>query len=108
MLPCEKNNTSFFEKLQNCAGLDLRDTRGKRHDLAIILLEVTLAILSNRDGTLSSIHRHFQKHHNKLLEFLELEPKSCVSRSHLPIVLEKVSVTEFDRLIFESYNEPQN
>ncbi len=103
MLPCEKNNTSFFEKLQNCAGLDLRDNRGKRHDLAIILLEVTLAILSNRDGKLSSIHRHLQKHHHQLLEFLDVESRDCVSRSHLPIVLEKVSVSAFDRLIFESY-----
>ncbi len=103
MLPCEKNNTSFFEKLQNCEGLDLRDNRGKRHDLAIILLEVTLAILSNRDGKMSSIDRHLQRHHNQLLEFLDVEPRRCVSRSHLPIVLEKVSVTEFDGLIFESY-----
>ena len=103
MLPCEKNNTSFFEKLQNCEGLDLRDNRGKRHDLAIILLEVTLAILSNRDGKMSSIHRHLQKHHNQLLEFLDLEPRRSVSRAHLPLILEKVSVAEFDGLIFASY-----
>ena len=38
MLACEKKNTSFFAQLQNCAGLDLRDKRGKRHELAIILL----------------------------------------------------------------------
>ena len=44
-----------------------------------------------------------QKHHDKLLEFMDLEPRDCVSRSHLPIVLEKVSVKEFDRLLFESY-----
>jgi hypothetical protein len=103
MLPCEKNNTSFFAKLQNCEGLDLRDNRGKRHDLAIILLEVTLAILSNRDGKMSSIHRHLQKHHHQLLEFLDLEPKNCVSRAHLPLILEKVSVSEFDRLMFAGY-----
>jgi predicted transposase YbfD/YdcC len=103
MPPCENNNTSFLSKLQNCKGLDLRDNRGKRHDLAMILLGVTLAILSNRDGKLSSIHRHLQKHHDKVLEFLDGEPRRCVSRSHLPIVLEKVSVAEFDRLMFESY-----
>lgn len=103
MLPCEKNNTSFFAKLQNCEGLDLRDNRGKRHDLAIILLEVMLAILSNRDGKMWSIHRHLQKHHNQLLEFLELEPRWSVLRAHLPLILEKVSVAEFDRLIFACY-----
>jgi len=103
MPPCEKKNTSFYEKLQRCKGLDLRDNRGKRHELAIILLGVTLAILSNRDGKLSSIYRHLRKHHDKLLEFMDVEPRGCVSRSHLPLVLEKVSVKEFDRLLFESY-----
>lgn len=103
MLPCEKDNTSFFEKLQSCQGLDLRDKRGKRHALGIILLEVVLAILSNRDGKMSSIHRHLEFHHEQLLDFLGLELKPCVSRSHLPIVLSKVSVSELDALIFENY-----
>ena len=103
MPPCEKKNTSFYEKLQSCQGLDLRDKRGKRHELAIILVGVTLAMLSNRDGKLSSIYRHLAFHHDKMLEFMDLEPRDCVSRSHLPIVLAKVSVKEFDRLLFESY-----
>ena len=103
MLPCEKNNTSFFEKLQNCEGLDLRDNRGKQHELAIILLGVVLAILSNRDGKMSSIHRHLRFNHTKLLEFLEIEFRQSVSRSHLPIVLGKVSVTQLDNLIFANY-----
>src|SRR5215210_865986 len=103
MLPCEKDNTSFFEKLQSCDGLDLRDNRGKRHELAIILLEVVLAMLSNRDGKMSSIHRRLEFHHEQLLDFLGIELKKCVSRSHLPIVLGKVSVTELDALIFENY-----
>jgi predicted transposase YbfD/YdcC len=103
MLPCEKNDTSFFEKLQNCQGLDLRDNRGKRHELAIILLGVTLAVLSNRDGKMSSIHRHLQFHHAKLLDFLGLELQDCISRSHLPIVLGKVSVTALDDLILKNY-----
>ena len=90
--PCEPKNSSFYEKLQKCEGLDLRDKRGKRHELAIILLGVTLAILSNRDGKMSSLHRHMRKHHEQLLEFLAVEDRKCVSRSHLPIVLGKVSV----------------
>lgn len=103
MLPCEKDNTSFFEKLQSCAGLDLRDNRGKRHELAIILVGVVLAMLSNRDGKMSSLHRHLEFHHEQLLDFLGIELKKCVSRAHLPIVLGKVSVTELDALIFENY-----
>jgi hypothetical protein len=47
MQPCPKDNRSFFEKLQNEKGLDLRDNRGKRHDLAVALIGVMLALLSN-------------------------------------------------------------
>ena len=36
MQPCQENNRSFFEKLQSAEGLDLRDNRGKKHDLAVI------------------------------------------------------------------------
>jgi len=62
MLPCQENSRSFFQKLQNADGLGLRDNRGKRHDLAVVLVGVTLAVLSNRDGSLSSIQRHLKNH----------------------------------------------
>jgi hypothetical protein len=62
MLPCQEDNRSFFEKLQSIEGLDLRDNRGKRHALAVVLMGVMLALLSNRDGNLSSIHRHLKNH----------------------------------------------
>ncbi len=81
----------------------MRDNRGKRHDLAIVLTGVMLALLSNRDGCLSSIHRHLKNHYEKLTAALELEPRSAISRAQLPRVLEKVSVEVFDRLLFESY-----
>ena len=103
MPPCHEDNRSFFEKLQNAEGLDLRDNRGKKHDLAVVLVGVTLALLSHRDGSLSSIHRHLKNHYARLMRALELEPKSAVSRAQLPRVLEKVSVEVFDRLIFESF-----
>jgi len=41
MPPCQEDSKSFFEKLQNAEDLDLRDNRGKRHDLAVILVGVT-------------------------------------------------------------------
>jgi predicted transposase YbfD/YdcC len=103
MQPCQSDDRSFFEKLQNTDGLDLRDNRGKRHDLAVVLLGVMLAILCDRDGNLSSIHRHMANHYKRLMDALGLELKSVVSRSQLPRVLEKVSVSVFDRLIFENY-----
>ena len=108
MQPCQKDNRSFFEKLQNAEGLDLRDNRGKRHDLAIVLVGVTLALLSHRDGSLSSIHRHLKNHYERLMTALSVEAKSAVSRAQLPRVLEKVSVEVFDGLLFESFGVKLN
>ena len=103
MPPCQKNSRSFFEKLQNADGLDLRDSRGKRHDLAVVLVGVTLAILSNRDGNLSSIQRHLKNHYEKLATVLGVAHKRAVSRSQLPLILEKVAFEVFDKLLFESF-----
>lgn len=61
MPPCQNDNKTFFEKLQNAGRLDLRDNRGKKHDLAVVLVGVAIAVLSNRDGNLSAIHRHLSK-----------------------------------------------
>ncbi len=103
MQPCPKDNRSFFEKLQNEKDLDLRDNRGKRHDLAVILVGVMLALLSNRDGNLSSIHRYLQNHYEPLTEVLGVEKKRPVSRSQLPNILGSVAVSVFDRLLFAHY-----
>ncbi len=103
MLSCQENSRSFFEKLQNADGLDLRDNRGKKHDLAVVLVGVTLAVLSNRDGSLSSIHRHLKNYYGKLAVALGFEKKRPVSRSQLPLILEKVSIQVFDQLLFESF-----
>ena len=96
MPPCQEDSKSFFEKLQNAEGLDLRDNRGKRHDLAVILVGVTIAVLSNRDGCLSSIHRHLVNHYEKLVTALRIKKERAVSRSQLPLILEKVAVPVFD------------
>ena len=103
MSPCQENSKSFFEKLQNADSLDLRDSRGKRHDLAVVLVGVILAVLSNRDGSLSSIQRHIENHYEKLVMVLGVEKKRPVSRSQLPVVLEKVVFEVFDQLLFESF-----
>ena len=103
MLPCQENSRSFFEKLQNADDLDLRDNRGKRHDLAVVLVGVTLAVLSNRDGNLSSLQRHLKNHYEKLVTVLGVEKKRAVSRSQLPLILEKVAFQVFDELLFASY-----
>jgi len=103
MLPCQEDNRSFFEKLQSIEGLDLRDNRGKRHDLAVVLVGVVLALLSNRDGNLSSIQRHLKNHYEKLVAHLGVEQQRAVSRAQLPLILGAVSVTIFDNLLFAHY-----
>jgi predicted transposase YbfD/YdcC len=103
MQPCQEDSRSFFEKLQSAEDLDLRDNRGKRHDLAIVLVGVTMAVLSNRDGNLSSIQRHLKNHYEKLMTYLELEKRSPISRAQLPRVLEKVAVGVFDNLVFAHF-----
>lgn len=103
MQPCPTDNRSFFVQLQKAEGLDLRDQRGKRHDLAVVLTGVVLALLSHRDGCLSSLHRHLKNHAGRLLTALGLAPKAAISRAQLPRVLATVSVAVFDQLLFANY-----
>ena len=103
MVLCQKDNRSFFEKLQRVEGLDLRDNRGKRHDSAVVLVGVVIALLSNRDGNLSSIWRHLKNHYEKLVAHLGVEKKTVVSRAQLPLILGAVAVSVFDDLLFENY-----
>ena len=108
MQPCQENSRSFFEKLQSAEGLDLRDNRGKRHDLAVVLVGVTLAVLSNRDGCLSSIHRHLVNYYEPLVLALGVAKLRPVSRAQLPRILENISVLEFDNLIFSHFGVKLN
>jgi hypothetical protein len=99
MQPCLEDTRSFCEKRQHGKGLDLRDKRETRHDLAVVLAGVMLALLSNRGGDLSSIWRRLQNNYERLVEVLGVERKRPVSRSQLPNILAKVSVSAFDRLL---------
>lgn len=103
MLPCQNHHTTFFRQLQQAGDLDLRDCRGKRHDLAVVLVQVVIALLSHRDGNLSSIHRHLTNHYEKLMLALEFEASRPVSRAQLPVILSKVSVTVLNQLIFDNF-----
>jgi len=94
---------SFYEEMQNCAALDLRDRRGKTHNLAFVLLGVILGILRKRDGVLSGIHRSMCHTNASLCRFLGISEQRVVSRSHLPKLLQKVNVEVFDDLLFAHY-----
>ena len=95
--------TTFYEQLQNCPELDLRDRRGKIHNLAFVLLGLTLSLLRNRDGCLSSIHRSIENKNAELCSFLSIDYQLVISRSHLPVILKKVSLKAFEKLLFSSY-----
>ena len=63
-------STTFYESLQNDKELDLRDNRGKRHELCVILTEFVVGLVCHRDGVLSSIWRHMKAHHSRIVEEL--------------------------------------
>ena len=98
-----KQETTFYEELQNCSALDLRDSRGKVHDLGFILLGITIGLLRNRDGNLSSIYRNMKNKNSELCSFLGIDKQEVVSRSHLPVVLQKVNLHVFEQLLYERY-----
>lgn len=101
--------TSFYVKLQNLVGLDLRDNRGKIHNLAFVLLSLSIALLRKRDGNLSSLHRSMENKHQELCTFLELSDSTeVISRSYLPICLKKVSLPHFEQLLFKNYGMALN
>lgn len=99
----QMQETTFYEQLQNCKELDLRDVRGIRLNLPYILLGLTIALLRKRDGCLSSIHRSMENKNESLCTFLNIDKQIVVSRSHLPIALKKVCPVAFGQLLFNNY-----
>lgn len=87
--PIIAQGSTFFEQIKNCELLDLRDNRGKRHSLALVLLSVIIAMYRNRDGILSSVHRSMQNTHIELCAYLQIEYVRPVSRAQLPLILKK-------------------
>jgi predicted transposase YbfD/YdcC len=94
-----EQETTFYEDLQKCKGLDLRDNRGKQLNLALVLLGLILGLLRKRDGTLSSIHRSMVNNHRKTCMALGVDNEDIVSRSHLPVLLGKVNRIVFEDLL---------
>lgn len=94
---------TFYVALQNATGLDLRDKRGKKHDLALVLLELSMSLLRKRDGCLSSIHRSMVNTHKQINNILAIDNQRVISRSHLPVLLKKVDVDVLESLLFEHY-----
>lgn len=102
-LPWEDKGTTFYSELEGLEGIDKRDARGKRHDLSMVLLGVSLALLSKRDGNLSSIQRHMKNHYAEICAYIGKTPYQVVSRSQLPLVLSAVDLGVFEAHIFHFY-----
>ena len=105
-------STTFFSILQNNNEIDLRDNRGKRHALNVVLVGCIISICRNRDGNLSSIHRGMVNTHESLMKSLQstykIDYQVVISRSHLPILLKKVCLSTFSQLIFEYFGVSLN
>lgn len=99
-----QQETTFYQKLQEKKDLDLRDNRGKRHDLAFILLGVIIGLLRKRDGNLSSIHRSMVNNHKNLCTGINVNIPKAISRAQLPRILAKVNLIKFEQLLFETFN----
>lgn len=87
--PTVLQSNTFYEQLKTCKDLDLRDSRGKVHSLAFVLIGVMVALCRNRDGVLSSIHRSMTHTHTALCQHLQEVDILVVSRAQLPLILKK-------------------
>jgi predicted transposase YbfD/YdcC len=88
---CPHQDKAFFELLTQNPDLDQRDNRGKRHSMPLVLMGVVMALLSDRDGNLSAIHRHLKNHFHALCLHLTIEATNAISRAQLARMLAQVN-----------------
>jgi predicted transposase YbfD/YdcC len=85
--PSPAATVTFFAALQQLP--DPRDKRGKRHQLALVLCGVILAIMAGR-ARVSAIHRFLRNRWSWLSEITNTPVTRCISRAHLPRLLARV------------------
>ncbi|QHW01061.1 ISAs1 family transposase [Spirosoma endbachense] len=100
-VPSTAKTTAFFQLLNQTAELDSRDNRGKKHTMALVLSGLTCALCCGRDGSLSSLHRHMVNHFTVLCQATSSTQPTAISRAQLPLVLAKVNLGVFAKLLFE-------
>ena len=98
--PSPAKTTTFFQLLRQMPDLDGRDNRGKKHDMAFVIMGLTLALLCGRDGKLSGLHRHMVNHFEELSVAVRFWPERAISRAQLPLLLANVNGELFARLLF--------
>lgn len=99
--PSPDKATTFFQLLRQTPGLDGRDNRGKRHDMAFVITGLSMAIFCGRDGNLSGLHRHMTHHFGALCDAVHFWPERMISRAQLPLLLAQVDGELFARLLFD-------
>ncbi|WP_338873444.1 hypothetical protein WBJ53_30560 [Spirosoma sp. SC4-14] len=99
--PCQAKTTTFYQLLDQTPGLDTRDNRGKRHDMALIISGLVLALCCGRDGKLSGLHHHMVNHYKLLCKATRQTHKKPISRAQLPLLLAKVNGVLFAQLLFK-------
>lgn len=79
---------------------DLRDNRGKRHDLSLVMTGFLLAVLRLPGQlNLAKIHRMMVRDYDNLCQLLELEPLSgCISYSQLYRLLPSFNLEEYNSI----------
>ena len=94
---------SFYLAIQSTRSLDLRDKRGKTHQMSLVLCGLIFALLRGKDGNLSAIHRSMVRKQKELCLFLGIDYQSVISRSHLPIFMNYVNVEILGKLVFHYF-----
>lgn len=100
-VPSTAKTTAFYQLLNQTAELDSRDNRGKKHTIALVLTGLTCALCCGRDGSLSTLHRHMVNHFASLCQATATTQPNAISRAQLPLVLAKVNLGLFAKLLFE-------
>jgi predicted transposase YbfD/YdcC len=101
--PCQAQDTTFFQLLEQIPALDGRDNRGKRHPISLVVSGLMLALCCGRDGNLSSLYRHMVNHFDHLCQALQLTNQTVISRAQLPRLLAKVNGVVLAELLFEHF-----
>lgn len=100
---CPDQDKAFFDLLTQHADLDQRDNRGKKHAMPLVLMGVVMALLSDRDGSLSAIHRHLKNHFHALCLHLTIQATNAISRAQLPRLLAQVNQPVLAELVQQHY-----
>jgi hypothetical protein len=96
-VPSPATTVTVFAALQHLP--DPRDTRGKRHDLALVLCGVILAIMAGR-SRVSALPRFLRNRFGWLRESTQAASARCISRAQFPRLLARVEWAALQPLLW--------